>query len=132
MNPQDWRSDAFRNDIRNKIANAMQSLGSPPQAHPPSHMEEQMFNRSKSAEDYLSYVNKLLKLLHERRQQPMATTQGSSSFPFGILIIFWSFFFSSPPHFKSGWFLSEPLADLFTLRSKDSQKPTNFLFQVAK
>ena len=78
MNNQDWRSDAFRNEIRNKIANAMQSLGSPPQAHPPSHMEEQMFNRSKTAEDYLSYVNKLLKLLHERRQQPMGN-QGMCS-----------------------------------------------------
>ena len=64
---QDWRSPAFREEIRNKIANAMQGLGDPPQTHPPVHMEEQMFNRSHSAEEYRNFVDKLLKLLHAKR-----------------------------------------------------------------
>jgi len=75
---QDWRSPAFRDEIRNKIANAMQGLGDPPQTHPPSHMEEQMFNRSRSAEEYRTFVDKLLKLLHQRRlqQQQQMGNQG--------------------------------------------------------
>ena len=76
---QDWRSPAFREEIRNKIANAMQGLGDPPQTHPPVHMEEQMFNRSNSAEEYRNFVDKLLKLLHQKRMGIQVGNQGENS-----------------------------------------------------
>ena len=67
----DWRSPEFRSQIRAQIATAMQSLGSPPQAHTPQHMEEQMFTKSKTGEEYMNYVHKLLSLVREKRHQPM-------------------------------------------------------------
>ena len=49
----------------------MPSLVSPPQAHTPQHMEEQIFTNSKTGEEYMNYVHKLLSLVREKRHQPM-------------------------------------------------------------
>ena len=39
--------------------------------HIPQHMEEQIFTKSKTGEEYMNYVHKLLSLVREKRHQPM-------------------------------------------------------------
>jgi len=64
---QNWRSPAFREEIRKKIAT--HGLGDPCQILPAIYMEEQIFNRSHSADDYLKFLDKLLEVLHAKRME---------------------------------------------------------------
>ena len=80
-NQPDWRSPAFREQVRAQIASAVQSLGSPPQAHSPAYMEDQMFKKSTNAAEYTGFVQKLMNMLRERGQQAMGN-QGRSTVVF--------------------------------------------------
>ena len=77
---QDWQSPAFREEIRNKMANATEG---PIENHPfrPLHVswEEKIFNRSNSAEEYCKFVDKLLKRLHQK----IMGNQGENSLTWG-------------------------------------------------
>ncbi|XP_058807599.1 mediator of RNA polymerase II transcription subunit 15 isoform X2 [Phymastichus coffea] len=69
MNPDDWRTPAFRQNMINKIEELIQQFQTP-MTRNATDMENHVYTRAKSRDEYIGYITKVLMFIKSNKKNP--------------------------------------------------------------